>query len=374
MQGRTKVAIVGAGFIGEIHLESYHRFVPEAEVTAICSRSGARAEALARRFNVPAWFTDVETLLASAECDVVDVCVPNDLHLPVTEAAAGAGRHVICEKPLARTLEEADAMIAACQRAGVRLMYAEELCFAPKYERVRQLASEGAIGRIYQMRQSEKHSGPHADWFYDIDRAGGGVLMDMGCHAFAWFRWMLGGQPKVESVYATMATQVHGARTRAEDNAVAIVEFEGGVIGIAEDSWAKPGGMDDRIEVFGTGGVSYADLFAGNAALTYSEGGYGYALEKAGSTRGWTFSVFEEAFNQGYPQELRHFIDCVRHDRPPLVTGEDGRAVLEMIYAAYESAGTGRKVVPGNRRGVRRPVDLWLEPAIAAHGNRNVTG
>ena len=121
---------------------------------------------------------------------------------------------------------------------------------------------------------------------------------------------------------------------------------------MAEDSWAKPGGMDDRIEVYGTGGVSYADLFAGNAALTYSEAGYGYALEKAGSTRGWTFTVFEEAFNQGYPQELQHFVECVREDRPPRVTGEDGRAVLEIIYAAYESAALGRKVKPGGRRGI----------------------
>ena len=362
MSRHTRVAIVGAGFIGEIHLESYQRFVADAEVVAICSRTAARAEALARRHGVPAWFADVGDLLASCDCDVVDVCVPNDLHLPVTQAAAAAGRHVICEKPLARTLEEADAMIAACRAAGVKLMYAEELCFAPKYERVRQLVNEGAVGRVIQLRQSEKHSGPHSDWFYDVERAGGGVLMDMGCHAFAWFRWMLGGNPRVESVYATMSTQLHGQRTRGEDNVVAIVEFDGGAIGIAEDSWAKPGGMDDRIEVYGTLGVSYADLFAGNAALTYSEAGYGYALEKAGSTRGWTFTVFEEAFNQGYPQELRHFVDCVRHDRTPLVAGEDGRAVLEMIYAAYESAGTGRKVKPGAPRAVSKPVDLWLTP------------
>ena len=164
-----------------------------------------------------------------------------------------------------------------------------------------------------------------------------------------------------------MSTVLHGGRTRGEDNVVAIIEFEGGVIGVAEDSWAKPGGMDDRIEVYGTQGVSYADLFAGNAALTYSEEGYGYALEKAGSTRGWTFTVFEEAFNQGYPQELQHFVDCVRADKPPLVTGEDGRAVLEIIYAAYESAGPGRKVSPDRARwaptGSRRPIDLWLTPA-----------
>ncbi len=255
MSARTKVAIVGAGFIGEIHLEAYQRFVPDAEVVAVCSRTTAKAEALVRRHGVPASFSDFDHLLSSCACDIVDVCVPNDLHLPVTLAAAAAGKHVICEKPLARTLEEADAMIEACRRAGVKLMYAEELCFAPKYERVPQLVNEGALGRVIQLRQSEKHSGPHSDWFYDVERAGGGVLMDMGCHAFAWFRWMLGGNPSVESVFATMSTQMHGQRTRGEDNVVAIVEFDGGAIGVAEDSWAKPGGMDDRIEVYGTRGV-----------------------------------------------------------------------------------------------------------------------
>jgi predicted dehydrogenase len=366
--GRTKVAVIGAGFIADIHLESLHRFVPDAEVTAIYSRSPERASAAARRNGLPQTLTHNDDLHARADCEVVDICIPNNLHEPVTIAAAKAGKHVICEKPLCVTLEEADRMIEACARAGVKLMYAEELCFAPKYERVRKLVQDGALGRIYQMRQSEKHSGPHADWFWDVNLSGGGVLMDMGCHAFGWFRWMLGGAPKVESVFATMGTVMHRGRTRGEDNVVTLVEFAGGVVGVAEDSWAKPGGMDDRIEVYGTGGVSYADLFAGNAALTYSEEGYGYALEKAGSTRGWTFTIFEEAFNQGYPQELRHFIDCVRNDAPPLVTGEDGRAVLEIIYAAYESAGLGRKVKPGGRRGVAKPIDLWLESTGDVNG------
>ncbi|MBP9902930.1 MAG: gfo/Idh/MocA family oxidoreductase, partial [Verrucomicrobia bacterium] len=153
---------------------------------------------------------------------------------------------------------------------------------------------------------------------------------------------------------------LHKGRTRGEENSVVIVEFEGGAIGVAEDSWAKPGGMDDSIEVYGTGGVCYADLFQGNAALTFSEQGYGYAMEKAGSTKGWTFTIFEEMFNQGYPQELKHFIECVREDKQPVVTGEDGRAVLELIYAAYRSAGTGQKVRLPFHVKVAKPIDLWL--------------
>jgi myo-inositol 2-dehydrogenase / D-chiro-inositol 1-dehydrogenase len=360
---RTRVAILGAGFIADIHAESYQRFVPDAEVVAVYGRTPGRVQAFATRHEVPRWYTDLDALIEEVECEVVDVCLPNVLHHRATLAAARAGRHVIIEKPLCLTLEEADEMIDACRAAGTKLMYAEELCFAPKYERVRHLANEGALGELYMLKQLEKHSGPHSDWFYDVDQAGGGVLMDMGCHAVAWFRWMLGGSPAITSVWATMRTIAHGGRTRGEDNAVMVIEFENGVIGLAEDSWAKPGGMDDRIEVYGTGGYSEADLFRGNAALTYSEQGYGYALEKAGTTRGWTFTVAEEAFNQGYPQELRHFIACVREGREPLVTGEDGRAVLEVLYAAYASARTGSKVALPFRPRVRKPVDLWLGEA-----------
>ena len=218
--------------------------------------------------------------------------------------------------------------------------------------------------RIYYLRQCEKHSGPHSDWFYDVEQSGGGALMDMGCHGFAWFRWMLGGRPRVLSVQAHMQTGlIHRGRTRAEENSVCVVEFEGGAIGVVENSWAKLGGMEDRVEVCGTGGVIYADLFMGNSALTYSEKGYGYAMEKAGATQGWTFTMFEEAFNQGYPHELQslHRAACATA-REPVTTGEDGRAVLEMMYAAYHSARIGQKISLPFHRNVSKPIDLWLGP------------
>ena len=358
---KTRVVLIGAGFIADIHAESYHRFVPDAEIVGVCSRREDHARAFARKHGIARWFTDTNEALTQLDSDVADVCLPNHLHARTVVDAARAGKHVIIEKPLCLTLEEADAMIAACNANHRKLMYAEELCFAPKYERVRQLVGEGAVGSLYYLRQCEKHSGPHSDWFYDLERSGGGALMDMGCHGFAWVRWMLGTDTKVLSVYARLQTGlVHGRRTRCEENSISIVEFDGGAVGIVENSWAKLGGMEDRIEVCGTGGVVYADLFMGNSALTFSERGYGYAMEKAGPTRGWTFTTFEEAFNQGYPQELRHFIDCVRHDTPPVTTGEDGRAVLEMVNAAYASARSGQKVALPFSPTVSRPIDLWL--------------
>ena len=253
-------------------------------------------------------------------------------------------------------------MIAACKTANRKFMYAEELCFAPKYERVRKLIREGAIGEVFHMRQCEKHSGPHSDWFYDVKRSGGGSLMDMGCHGIEWARWMY-GKPKPKSVVAHCQRVLHTERTKGEDNSVVIVEFEGGGIAVIEDSWAKQGGMDDRVELYGTEGVIYCDLLHGSSMETYSKKGYGYAVEKAGETRGWTFTVFEEAHVYGFPHEMRHFIRCVLNDETPHETGEDGRATLEIIYAAYESAGAGKRITwpykprkPGDV-----PVNLWLK-------------
>jgi predicted dehydrogenase len=354
-----KVTILGAGFISDIHMESYRRFIPEAEIVAVYARDAAKAEDFARKHQIPSWYDDMSLAITEPGCDIVDVCLPNFLHASATRIAASAGKHVIVEKPLAVTLEEADEMIEVCRRNKVKLMYAEELCFAPKYERARQLVREGAVGEVFMLKQSEKHSGPHSEWFYDINCSGGGVIMDMGCHALGWFRWML-GNAKVKSVFASMNTVLYKHRTKGEDNSVILVEFDNGVTGVAENSWARQGGMDDRCEIFGSEGVIYADLFMGNSALIYSKNGYGYAMEKADTTQGWTFAVIEEIFNQGYPQELKHFIECVRDDKQPLVTGEDGRAVLEIIYAAYASAGTGMKTALPFFEKVERPVDLWI--------------
>jgi predicted dehydrogenase len=124
--------------------------------------------------------------------------------------------------------------------------------------------------------------------------------------------------------------------------------------------------MDDRIEVFGEGGVTYASLHMGNALPTYSERGYTYAVEKAPTTSGWSYPVFEELWNYGTPQEMRHFARCIRGKEESQSTGEDGRVVLEAIYAAYASAGAGRKIaMPYRPEGITKPIDGWLGVATA---------
>jgi myo-inositol 2-dehydrogenase/D-chiro-inositol 1-dehydrogenase len=303
-------------------------------------------EKFAKHHDIPRAFTDVRQLVDCPDVDVVDVCSTTDSHHEIAIAAARAGKHVIVEKPLARTLAEADEMIAACRAAEVLLMYAEELCFAPKYVRAKELVDEGALGRVYMVQQGEQHFGPHSGWFWDVERSGGGVLMDMGCHAVEFARWIY-DKPAAESVTAELGTYVHGERTRGEDHAIATVRFAGNRVGLIETSWAKRGGMDDRAEIFGSEGVTYVDLLRGSSLLTYSASGYGYAVEKAPDTHGWTFAMFEEIWNYGFPQEMRHFVECVQHGGTPLETGEDGRAVLEILYGMYLAAGSaGRVALP----------------------------
>jgi predicted dehydrogenase len=357
LNSKAKVGLIGSGFVTSIHAESLKRCA-RAELVAVASPTKGRARSFARKHGIPHAFQDYRELLSMDELDLVVIGIPNDLHCEVTLEAARAGKHIILEKPMCLNLAEADRMLAACRKARVKFMYAEELCFAPKYVRLKQLLDSGALGYPVLLKQSEKHDGPHAPHFWDVNRAGGGVTMDMGCHAVEFFRWML-GRPPVTSVYAQMGTHVHSKRTRGEDNAVLLLEFQNGAMAIAEESWTKPGGMDDRAEVHGSKGVAYADLLHGNSIGVYSSVGYDYAVEKAGSTIGWSFAIYEEIWNYGFVQEMAHFVDCVLDDRAPLVTGEDARAVLEVLFAAYESAGTGRKVALPFKTNAEKPFDLW---------------
>ncbi|MFQ5627360.1 MAG: Gfo/Idh/MocA family protein [bacterium] len=357
MNKKVGVGLVGSQFVSAIHAESL-KTVHDAEIIAVASPSAGHARDFSERFNIPHHFTLFEKMLEMDEIDMIVIGAPNNVHCEITLAAARAGKHVVVEKPLCLNLGEADRMIEACKKAAVKLMYAEELCFAPKYVRLKQLLDQGALGEPVLLKQSEKHDGPHALHFWDVERSGGGVAMDMGCHAIEFFRWML-GRPEIKSVYAQMGTYVHKDKTKGDDNAIIILEFENDVMAMAEESWTKLGGMDDKAEVHGTKGVAYADLLQGNSILTYSLSGVDYAVEKAGSTKGWSFTMYEEIWNYGFPQEFAHFVDCVKNDKQSEVTGEDGRAVLEAIFAAYQSAGSGQKVMLPFEPDEDKPYSLW---------------
>jgi len=358
---RIKIGIIGSQFAADIHASAFRMVGDEAEVVAVASPTPGNAAALAAKYGIPRVFADYREMLKESDIEMVTITAPNHLHAQMALDCAGAGKHTLCEKPLAMTIEEGEEMLDGARRHGVLLMYAEELFFAPKYVRAKEMAEAGAFGKVYLVKQSEKHFGPHSPWFWDVERSGGGAFMDLGCHGIAFCYWFLGRAP-IKSVYCHMDTSVHGDKTRAEDNVLCILEFANGAVGLVENSWAKRGGMDDRIEVYGDAGLTSANLLMGNALLTYSENGYGYAVEKAPDTRGWSFPVFEELWNYGFPQEMAHFARCARGKEMPLATGEDGLRVMEVLYAGYASAGEGRKVtMPFRAKGVSRPIDLWLK-------------
>ncbi len=356
---KVKVGLIGSQFGATLHAEALAR-VPDAEVAAVASPTRAHVEEFAKKHHIPQSFTDYKQLLARPEIDLVCITVPNYLHCQVTLDALAAGKHVVIEKPLCMNLEEADRMISAARSSGKKLLYAENLCFTPKYVRAKQLADEGAVGKIYHVRQYEKHYGPHSPWFWDVDRSGGGALLDMGCHGFAFARWVL-GKPKVKSVLAHCSLHVHKEKTRGDDNSVFLVEFENGAVAQVEDGWAKAGGMEDGAEIHGSGGVIYCDVTRGNSMHVYSSSGFGYAVEKAETTKGWTFAIYEENWQYGYPDEMQHFLNCVLGKAEPLVTAEDGRTVLEVMFAAYESAATGKRIeFPYKPAHPSRPIESWL--------------
>ncbi len=267
------------------------------------------------------------------------------------------------------TIAEGERMIEETLRHGVLSMYAEERVFTPKYVKAKEMADAGAFGKVYLVKQSEKHFGPHSAWFWDMNRSGGGAFMDLGCHGIAFCYWFLARSP-ITSVYCQMGRHVHQDKTQGEDNCLCILEFANGAMGLVENSWARRGGMDDRIEIYGDAGVTYGNLHMGNALPTYSENGYGYAVEKAPSTQGWSYPVFEELWNYGFPQEMTHFARCVRGKETPAVTGEDGLVVMEVLYAGYASAGEGRKIhLPYRNANVKRPIDLWLQASSAGNSS-----
>ena len=351
-----RIGLVGAGWISRTYLAALAR-VPQGRPVAVWSRTRAHAERLAKEFGLELATDRVDELIAAV--DVVCVNSPNFLHAEHAIAAAQAGRHVIVEKPLAVSLEEGDAIVEAARRACVGLAYAEELPFAPKFARIRQLLGSGALGGPRYVTQREAHGGPHSPWFFTREEAGGGVLMDMACHAIECIRWLL-DKPPASAVTAQLARAAHAEKGELEDHAVVHLEFANGVSALAEASWALEGGMQSRLEVWGARGYAAADLLHETGLRVYSRDG----LPGAAPGAGWSALPADWLWESGYPQELAHFLDCFRCKETPAECGSDGQAVLEILCAAYASARRGARVsLPFRPRGVARAVDLWLGDA-----------
>jgi predicted dehydrogenase len=266
-------------------------------------------------------------------------------------AASEAGIDVVCEKPLATTVADAREMIEVCRKNRTRLFYAEDWCFSPTMRRIDALIQEGAIGDILYVKAKEVHSGTHSPFARDKKTCGGGSLLHLGAHPVGYLLYLVGKgvNPVVEVTGKTTGglekNFVHRENS-GEDFGMGMLRFENGTFAFVEGNYITLGGMDDKLEVYGTRGVIKADLTHSSSIDLYSPGGVSYTIEKLDHNKGWLKPAVDEYYNLGYVSELAYFVECVRLDKDPFygVNGEAGAACLEIVHALYESSDTGRTV------------------------------
>jgi len=331
------VAMLGTGLIGDFYTMTLHGQRSRDRVGIVYSRSEERGEAFSRRWDIPEFTTSVDEAINHPEIDTVVVGLPNFLHEEVIAAVADSGKAVLCTKPLARNAEEAKRILDRVESAGVFAGYLEDLCYTPKTLKALQSVKAGAIGDVTWVRSRETHPGPHSAWFWDKAKAGGGAIVDLGCHCIEIIRNFVGKENRPVEVMAWTETLVHPIE--AEDNAVALIKFESGALGQFEVSWTFRGGMDLRDEVAGTEGTIWLNHFLRTGYEMYSSGGGdGYVAEKLESTEGWLFPVGDEVAELGYGEMFTDMFDAIDEGREPQETFYDGYVVNAIIDAAYRSA------------------------------------
>jgi len=336
----AKICILGGGFIGRFYTESLTGRRLKDEVTVVYSRSQETVDRFVQDYNVPNGFTDMDAAISYPDSDIVIVALPNYLHEEAVLKCAAKGKAVLCTKPLGRNAGEALRMIKACEKAGVFTGYLEDLCYTPKFLKSLKSVRDGSIGRVLWTKSRETHPGPHADWFWDLEAAGGGAIVDMGCHCIEIGRNFIGKDIKPIEVMCWADTQVKPIE--AEDHAIGLVKYENGAIGQFEVSWTFRGGMDLRDEVMGTEGTIWVNswLRTGFEMFTTGESETGYVVEKSETDAGWQFPVGDEAAELGYVNMFIDQLDAFENSKEPQETFYDGYVVNAVMDAAYKSAKT----------------------------------
>lgn len=332
----VRIGMLGCGFLATFYMQGLSQ-VPNQQVVVVYGRDAGKAAAFAEHWQIPESSDDMKAVAARADIDLLIIALPNNIHFDAALLAAEHKKNVACTKPLARTAEEARKMLEAVQKAGVLHCYGETEVFSPAVMNAKGLIDEGAIGRVLTVRSREAHAGPHAPHFWDIEQAGGGALMDMGCHTIEAARYFIGKQVKPVEVLAWGALMVHTDKTTAEDNAIVLLRFENGALAQSEISWTARGSLDLRNEVYGTEGSIFTDVTRSTPINAFVRATNTYLLEKAESNSGWIFPLPDEARVYGYHEEMRHFVECVAQGKQPRETFEDGLIVNTIIDAAYRS-------------------------------------
>ena len=335
----AKVCILGGGFIGRFYAESLCGRRGKDIVTVVYARKKETAIRFATDYQVAHFTTEMEEAIAHVETEFVVIALPNYLHEEAVMLCVKHKKAVLCTKPLGRTAAEALRMTLACEEAGVFAGYLEDLCYTPKFLKSVKSVEAGSIGRVLWAKSRETHPGPHSDWFWDIEKAGGGAVLDLGCHCIEIARNFIGKDILPVEVMCWADTQVKPID--AEDHAIGLVKYENGAIGQFEVSWTFRGGMDLRDEVMGTEGTIWVNSFLRTGFEMFTTGaGTDYVAEKAESTSGWQFPVGDEAHELGYPTMFNDMFDSFEKGVQPRETFYDGYVVNAIVDAAYKSAKT----------------------------------
>lgn len=325
-----RVGIIGAGSMGRAHALGWSG--TDAEIVGIADPDCDAGETLAKQYG---WqcFDGMDAILP--EVDIVDICVPTHLHYEAVLKAAQAGKHIMCEKPIALTLNHGKEMIAVCQDAGVRLFIGMVVRFFPEYMATKRAIDAGEVGRpqvVRLSRASYRPQRPADDWFMD-DNKSGGMMLDLMIHDVEIAHWFGGS---VQRVFAKSIRSKHP--NKLEDHALAILRFESGAMAHIEASWAYPKPMfTTKIEVAGDGGLIEFDSDSTKpiAAHTHRQNG--------GDVSDVAMPASPLAVDP-WSAEIWHFWDAIRNDKPFAVTARDALAGLQIALAARRSAQTGEPV------------------------------
>lgn len=341
MQKAHKITMLGTGLIGTFYAMTLHGQRGRDRVHVAYSRNEERATRFADEWDMPKWTTDMAEAINDPETDLVVIGLPNHLHQQAVEMSAEAGKAVLCTKPLGRNAGEAKAMLDAVEQAGVFHGYLEDLVYTPKTLKSFDSVRSGAVGKVLWVRSRETHPGPHSAWFWDVEKAGGGAIVDMGCHCIEIIRNFVGKGNRPIEVMCWADTLVHP--TEAEDHGIGLIRFESGAMGQFEVSWAFRGGMDIRDEVSGTEGTIWLDHFLRTGFEMFTTVGRGgYVAEKAEGETGWLFPVGDEVHELGYVHMFADMFNAWDSGQRPMETFYDGYIVNAVMDACYHSAKSKR--------------------------------
>ena len=337
---KVRVAVIGSGSICR------HRHAPEyaanedVEIVGFVDRVPERAEWCAKKFGGKV-FKSADEVLALKDVDAVSVCTPNSLHAPLAIAGLQAGKHVLCEKPMATSADEANAMIAAAQKSGRFLMIGHNQRLAPLHVKAKQILESGVIGKVITFRTSFSHGGPEGwsiegrdGWFFDKKQAFVGAMGDLGVHKADLLRWLLGEEIVEASAFVDRLEKTFGT---VDDTAVCLLRTQSGAVGTLTASWTHHPGEDNATIVYGEKGI----LRIG-ADKTYS------VIVNLQSGESQFFQVGQLQTNEGGGQSdtgvIRAFVNAITSNTPPEISGEEGRRALAIILACLESAETKQHV------------------------------